>query len=137
MLVLGIILAVIVAILVYMLTQKIDGYTYTKYEYEFFTTDKFLTFFVAYLLLYFGNDWHEQALKASEDPLNGIVLIFIGALLILVNIYNNINNTSFILGFSVSIFQLVLFGVCSFFAFFALIVAVAFFANTRPVYNIN
>ena len=54
--VLAIILAVVVAILIYMLTQKIDSYTYSKYKYEFFTTEKFIAFFaLTVTVVFFAN----------------------------------------------------------------------------------
>ncbi len=138
MIVLGIILGIVIMIVIAILIEKLDTMVSQNYGgYKFFTIGNFITVFVGYVLIYFGHSWFVKAVAKSGDSLNGIVLICIGLFLVLVVVVKNITNTSFILGFTVSIFQLALFAFGSVFAFFALLMAIAFFAETKPVYNIN
>ena len=137
MIVLGIILAIVVAVGVAVLIAKLDDIMSETYGYRFFTIEHFVMIFVAYLLIFFGHSWFVKALEASTDTLNGIVLMLIGAILIAVTFYRNIVNTSFAVGLSVSIVQLALYAVGSVFAFLALIMALAYFSDTKPVYTVN
>ena len=137
MIVLGIIAAIIIIALLYLLIIKIDEYAYKVYHYEFFNMEHFIAVFTANLFIYFGHSWYQKAIAQSDDILNGTILMGIGTLIVVFVIYKNVKNTSLPLGLSVSIFQIVLYAAGSFLAFFAIIIAVAFFAQTKPVYNIN
>lgn len=137
MIVLGVILALLGIAFIYWLIIKIDEYTYKVYKYEFFSSVHFFVLFLANVSLYFGHMWYKTVIAASEDILNGIILMIIGALIVTFVVYVNVKRTSLLLGLSVSLFQIALYAVGSVFALFAIVVTIAFLAETKPVYNIN
>jgi len=137
MLVLKIIGILIAVFLVYLLIVKVNEYTIEKYRYEFFNMGNFLLSAVGYGLLYFGYKWYMNALEKNQDILNGQILIGIGLILILTVIYYNIKNTSGPTGLIFSLIQAPIYSVLAVFAVIALIAAVAFFSETKPVYNIS
>ena len=97
----------------------------------------FIPIAISYALLYFGNSWYYSALNKGTDTLNGIVLIFVGAILLLRMIYLNFKNTNFTIGFFGTIFQLSVYSVLTVFSIFALLILFAYASQTRPVYSIN
>ena len=137
MLVLKIIGILIVAFLIYLLIIKVNEYTIQKYRYEFFNMANFLISAVGYGLLYFGYKWYMSALEKNQDILNGQILIGIGVILILTVIYYNIKNTSGPIGLVLSLIQAPIYSALAVFSLVALIAAIAFFSETKPVYNIN
>jgi vacuolar-type H+-ATPase subunit I/STV1 len=116
---------------------KVNEYTIQKYRYEFFNMGNFLISAVGYGLLYFGYKWYMSALEKNQDILNGQILIGIGVILILTVIYYNIKNTSGPTGLALSLVQAPIYSVLAVFSLIVLIAAVAFFSETKPVYNIN
>ena len=78
-----------------------------------------------------------DALKEQGDLLNGVLLIAIGGMLLIVVVFLNIKNTSFVYGLVMSLIMEVFYAAATPVMFFALIMVVAFFADTKPVYNIN
>jgi len=137
MLVLKIIGILITVFLVYLMIVKVNEYTIQKYRYEFFNMGNFLISAVGYGLLYFGYKWYMSALEKNQDILNGQILIGIGVILILTVIYYNIKNTSGPTGLALSLVQAPIYSVLAVFSLIVLIAAVAFFSETKPVYNIN
>jgi len=61
----------------------------------------------------------------------------IGSLFLLGVVYYNIKNTSLMYGLIMSLVTEIIYAVATPIVFFALFMAVAFFAETKPVYNIN
>jgi len=135
MLVMKIVLGLMVLFYLYKGIVAIDEYASRKYRYAFFTKENFVIAFVGNLLIYFGYQWYEDALKNAGDISNGSLLVLFGVVTLLFLIYRNIKESSFVLGFSVSLLQLILFGAVSVFAFIALILFIASFFNPRPYYG--
>jgi len=137
MLVLKIIGVLAAVILVYILVVKVNGYTIKKYRYEFFNMGNFIASAIGYGMIYFGSRWYISALDKQGDILNGIIVCTIGIILILAVIYINITNTSLSEGLGFSLLQAPIYSVLSVAAIVALIVAIAYFSETKPVYQIN
>lgn len=137
MLVVKIIGFLVAIYLVFMLVVKINDYTRDKYRYDFFNMTNFTISAIGYGLLYFGYIWYMKALDKHGDVLNGQILIGIGIVLLLGVIYLNVKNTSLSAGVSLSIVQAPIYSVLSIIALFVLLASIAFFSETKPVYNIN
>lgn len=133
-----IIIGILVSIyLVYLLVIKVNQYTIKKYDYEFFNMANYLISALAYVLLYFGYKWYMSALEKHGDMLNGQILIVIGVILLIGVIYINIKNTSPTVGISLSIVQAPIYSALAVVSVLAIAMAIAFFAETKPVYSIN
>ena len=137
MLVVKIIGFLVAIYLVFLLVVKINDYTRDKYRYDFFNITNFTISAIGYALLYFGYIWYMKALDKHGDVLNGQILIGIGIVLLLGVIYLNVKNTSLSAGVSLSIVQAPIYSVLSIIALFVLLASIAFFSETKPVYNIN
>ncbi len=137
MLVVKIIGFLVATYLIFMLVVKINDYTRDKYRYDFFNMTNFTISAIGYGLLYFGYIWYMKALDKHGDVLNGQILIGIGIILLLGVIYLNVKNTSLSAGVSLSIVQAPIYSVLSIIALFVLLASIAFFSETKPVYNIN
>jgi len=137
MIVLKIIGILIAVFLVYLLIVKVNEYTIQKYRYEFFNMGNFLISAVGYGLLYFGYKWYMSALEKNQDILNGQILIGMGLILIFAVVYYNIKNTSRPTGLVLSLVQAPIYSVLAVFSLVMLIAVVAFFSETKPVYNIS
>jgi len=137
MVVLSIIGIIIALILIALFIQASNEHSVKKYGYEIFNAGNFIVSVVGYLAIYFGNEWYGNALKEQGDLLNGELLIGIGVLLLLGVVYLNIKNTSLIYGLVMSVVTEILYAVATPVVLFVLLMAAAFFAETKPVYNIN
>lgn len=137
MVVLSIIGIIIALIVVALFVQYTNEYSQSKYSYEIFNVGNFVISVVAYFALYFGNGWYQDALRVDGDLLNGILVIAIGVIAFCGVVYINIKNTSLYYGIIMSIVTEILYAIATPIVFFALLMAVAFFAETKPVYNIN
>ena len=137
MVVLSIIGIIIALIVVALFVQYTNEYSQSKYSYEIFNVGNFVISVVAYFALYFGNGWYQDALRVDGDLLNGILVIAIGVIALCGVVYINIKNTSLYYGIIMSIVTEILYAIATPIVFFALLMAVAFFAETKPVYNIN
>lgn len=137
MLVLKIIGVLIALFLVYKIIVKVNEFTIKKYRYEFFNMGNFIASAIGYGMIYFGSKWYMSALDKQGDTLNGIILFTIGIILILAVIYINVTNTSLSEGLGFSLLQAPIYSVLSIAAIFALIAAIAYFSETKPVYQIN
>jgi len=120
-----------------MIVSWINEYSQNHYNYEFFNIGSFIIIAIGYGLAWYGWTWFNEAVDAGGDILNGQILVGIGVMLVSGMFLNNIRNTSLEFGFLAGIFQLVLFIPLSIAAAFAFIVAAAWMAETKPVYNIN
>ena len=124
-------------IILYLLVSWINRYSYSKYRYEFFSFSNYVVTGVGYFLIYFGQDWHAEALVNSGDVLNGQLLMGIGAVLILAVFVNHVRNTNFLFAVVVGAFQIVLYIPLAYLGAFALVAMVAALFDTKPVYRIN
>jgi len=132
------IIGIIVTIyIVYRLVLRFNSYTKRKYKYIFFNEKSLLIVSPAYALLVTGYLFYIDALKYNGDILNGLILLFIGALLLLKVIYTNFDNTDLIIGVLGTIFQFLVYIFLSVFSVIVLFVAAIAFAQIKPVYNIN
>ena len=137
MLVLSIIGIIIGLILLALFIQASNGYSVKLYGYEIFNIESFIISVLGYLAIFFGNSWYMDALKEQGDLLNGEILMVIGGVFLLSVIYLNIKNTSFIYGLVMSIVTEVVYAAATPIVVLVLLMAVSFFAETKPVYNIN
>ncbi|QOY53205.1 hypothetical protein [Candidatus Sulfurimonas baltica] len=137
MLVITIIGFIVAIITVYSLVLWVNEYSVKRYRYEFFNFSNYLATAIGYGMIYFGEGWYREALANNQDILNGQVLIVIGFLLVVLVIYSNIKNTSFIFGVVMTVIQLALYAVLAVVGFYVLLAAMAFFSQTKPVYSIN
>ena len=137
MFVLKIIVFLIALFLVYRFIVEVNEYTMKKYSYEFFNWGNYFASAAGYGFIYFGNNWYTDALKNGGDLLNGELLVLIGFILIVSVVTYNVKMTSILIGLTLSIIQLILYIGFAIAGFFILIMAIAFFAQIRPVYSIN
>lgn len=137
MTVLTIIGVLITLILIALFIQSSNEYSMKVYGYEIFNAGNFMVSVFGYLAIYFGNSWYSEALKEQGDLLNGQLLMGIGGLFLLAAIYFNIKNTSLVYGLMMSIVTEILYAAATPVVLLGLLVAAAFFAETKPVYNIN
>ena len=137
MTVLTIIGVLIVLALLALSIQLANEHSTKVYGYEIFNIGNFILSVIAYLAIYFGNSWYMEALREQGDILNGVLLMGIGIIVLLWIIYNNIKKSSLVYGLTMSIITELLYAAATPLVFFAFIMAIAFFAQTKPVYNIN
>jgi len=137
MVVLSIIGIIIALILVSLFIQASNEHSVKTYEYEIFNAGNFIVSVAGYLAIYFGNEWYSDALKEHGDLLNGELLMGIGVLFLLGVVYLNIKNTSLLYGLIMSFVMEILYAAATPVVLLVLLMAVAFFAETKPVYNIN
>lgn len=137
MVVLSIIGIVIALILVVLFIKVSNAHSVKVYGYEIFNAGNFIVSVLGYLAIYFGNRWYSDALKEHGDLLNGELLMGIGGLFLLAVVYLNIKNTSLLYGLVMSFVMEILYAAVTPVVLFVLFMAVAFFAETKPVYNIN
>ncbi len=137
MVVLSIIGIVIALILVALFIKVSNAHSVKVYGYEIFNAGNFIVSVLGYLAIYFGNRWYSDALKEHGDLLNGELLMGIGGLFLLAVVYLNIKNTSLLYGLVMSFVMEILYAAVTPVVLFVLFMAVAFFAETKPVYNIN
>jgi len=128
MVVLSIIGIIIVLILIAVFIQASNEYSVKLYGYEIFNVGNFFVAVLGYLLIYFWNGWYRDAIREQGDLLNGELLIGLVILFLLGVVYFNIKKT---------IISEIFYAVVTPVVFFALLMAAAFFAETKPVYNIN
>lgn len=123
--------------LVYLFVIWINGYTDKKYQYEFFNLGNYFVSALGYVLIYYGHGWYVSALEKNLDILNGQLIMGFGVMLLVGVVYYNIKNTSLTTGLALSIVQLLLYIVLAVVGFLALIMAIGYFSQTKPVYNVN
>ena len=134
---LSIIGIIIALILLYIFVIVSNEYSRKTYNYEIFNVENFIVSFLAYLALYFGNEWYLNALKAGKDILNGQLLMGIGVILLSIIIYLNVKKTSLSYGLIMGFVAEILYLAATPLVFFAFIMMMAYFGQAKPVYNIN
>jgi len=137
MLILSIIGIIVGIVLIYGFIIEVNRYTEKTYSYEFFNFANYGISAAGYVLIYYGYHWYEKALNTDQDILNGIILVGIGIILIGVVLYFNIKNTSIKLSILFSPIQQVLYAVFALFGLLAIVLMIAYFAQTKPVFNIR
>lgn len=114
-----------------------NGYTYACERYEFFTLKYSIAIIFSYAMIFIGTGLFKAALVQHGDSLNGALMIVIGVSILLWVINTNFKNVSVGLALLGTIAQLILYipiAICAIIIIFAMI---AFFSETKPVYNIN
>ena len=135
MFILSLIAIAIIAMLIYGFIKWFNKYSYEKEKYRFFTTEHTMAFVASYAIILIGymamkNNW-------LDDWKNGAVILTIGVIIFILSIRNNFKNTSPSLAIKGSILQMIIYIPVAVAGIFVLLVAIAFFAETKPVYNIN
>jgi len=137
MLVLKIIGAALVLLLLFGLMVKLNVYTYEKYKYEFFTETTFGIYIVIYGSAFLGYKWYLNSLSDDKDIINGIVVMVISSLIFLGTMIYNIRITNFFFGLVFTIIQAVLFIPFCVIGLIVIALAIAFFSQSKPTYQIN
>ncbi len=125
----------VIAIL-FVIVTWINDFTKRTYSYEFFSWGNLGVTALGYLLLFYGVKWFNEASTKGGDILNGQLLIGIGIIFILGVLYTHIKHTSFLFGIVVGIFQLIVYIPLSVISILALLAAVAWLTETKPVYKL-
>ena len=138
MTVLAIIGGLIVLYLLYVLVEFINQHSQKVYNYTFFDVGTLAIVSISYYFLYFGYQLWQDVLKSeSGDPLNGIILMAIGGIILVLFIVSQISKTSIFVGVPITIFQLLLYIPISFFIIIALFMLFAAIVESKPVYVLN
>lgn len=128
---------IVTAFLLYVFIEWFNGYTQEKARYKFFTMEHSAAMVISYGLIFFGNSNMQEALKNHGDALNGALVIAIGVAILIGVIVNNFKKTPKKLAIIGSIFQLILYVPIAMGAVIIAAVMLAWFSETKPVYNIN
>lgn len=137
MMVLEIIGGIVLVLLLLWFVKKINLYSYKRFSYTFFNARNVFIVCSSYLLLFFGSQMYKTALEQNGDILNGILLICFGVVGLLYTLFYNISRTNLDFGLFMSIIQYIIYIPITVIGFLAVLVLLAFFVNTRPVYHIN
>lgn len=137
MTVLGIIGGIVLVLFVIWFVKKINLYSYKRFRYTFFNARNVFIVCGSYLLLFFGSEMYKTALEQSGDTLNGILLICFGMAGLFYTLFYNISRTNLDFGLFMSIIQYIIYIPITVIGVLTVIVLLAFFVNTRPVYHIN
>ena len=137
MLVLKIIGILILIGMAYLFMLNINDYTRQKYQYDFFNVVNFSLIATGYTLGYLGYRWYSTALEQTGDPLNGQLLMLFGGILVAASFYYNSKRVPMDLTIGLGIAQCVLYLPMAYFVVVAIVIAIGWFAQTKPVYSIN
>ena len=137
MTVLSIIGGILLIILIYEIIVEIDKLSYLHHRYKFFSFTNYLLVSGGYFIIYFGYNLYQEALKHNTDILDGKILIFIGACMLIYVILENFSNIPLKYAIPATIFQFGVFLVGAFVGLAVLVLALLFLAQTKPVYTIN
>jgi hypothetical protein len=109
-----------------------NEFTNSKYGYEFFNRKNLILTTMGYISLYFGYQWYMKALANNGDLLNGQLLLAVGAMFVIYVIWENIKETSLLVGVTFSAIQLFLYigiSALSILAVFGMLAAVMPYRN--------
>jgi len=137
MLILTLIGLLIGGIVIYAFIQWFNRYTVSKANYEFFTVEHSVAIMASYAMIFFGYVWFSNARTAHGDWLNGALIVGIGSLILLSLIVNNFLKTPKRIAFMGTIAQLIVYIPITMGGVIIVLVLMAFFAETKPVYVIN
>ncbi|APW65271.1 hypothetical protein LPB137_05125 [Poseidonibacter parvus] len=135
--VLTVIGVLLLSYLLLMFINYINDKTYKKYKFKCIEMDFFFIYAVITGIAYYGNSWYLKALAVDGDILNGILLMSIAAALFIFILVLNIKRTTFFVGVGITLLQTIIFVPLAVISFFLLLIALAFFSQTKPVYVIN
>jgi len=133
MLMLTLITLLLAAAAMYTFIQWFNTYTRTHARYEFFTMEHSVGMVFSYALIYFGNRW----MQTGDDWLNGAIVIGIGMLVLIGVVINNFTKTPRLFAIAGSLAQLILYIPIAIGAVIIVVVMLAWFSETKPVYVIN
>lgn len=131
--ILGTITAVLVLLLI---VSGINDFSEKRFGYQFFNYGNLAIISIGYFMIIFGESWYSEALANNGDILNGQLLIGIGVTILISTLINHIRKTTFWFGFTVGVFQFLLYIPLSFVAAFALLIVIAWLSETKPVYRL-
>lgn len=115
----------------------INNKTYAKYKFECIDIGSFGLYAIITGLAYFGNSWYLKELRLDGDILNGILIMSFAAILFILILLSNIKKTSFFVGIGITLLQTIILVPLSAVSLVLLLIATAYFSQTKPVYNIN
>ncbi|MEA2091282.1 MAG: hypothetical protein U9O83_02820 [Campylobacterota bacterium] len=121
----------------YWFISEVNGFTNTLYRYSIFNMSNYFSSVVAYAMIYGGSIVYNKAISSGGDVLNGQLLIVMGVIILISIFIYNVNRTSLVLGSILSIIQTLIYAPLATLGLFVFIVAIAYFSQTKPVYNIN
>ena len=137
MIVLGIVGFIVILIGLFIMFEYLNNFSLRNYGYEFFSIGHMLQVMIGYWIIFFGNNIYMKAVKASEDLLNGQLLIVIGVVVVLIVVYKNFKAVPFLVAFAFTILELIICAPLAVGAFFILVIAAAALTETKPVYVLN
>ena len=132
--VLGILVAIGIAMFI---IKDTNESSYRRFKKSFYTMENFISSVFGYGLVYFGDQSLHAAIANNGDKLNGQLLMAIGSIFLLSVVIIAIKNTSFLFGILNSILMMTIYLIATPFAILAVILAMAYFSDTKPVYTIN
>ena len=134
LIIMGIVIALLAVIL---FANYLNEYSERHFSYTLFSYEQFSLVSLPTVALYFGNELYTTTLKTHGDILNGIIVMSIATAVLLFAIYRNLKYTNILFGLFATTIQFAIFMPLSFLALLGLLGALAFFAQTKPVYGIN
>lgn len=137
MFILSLIGLVVTAFLLYVFIEWFNGYTQEKARYAFFTKEHTAAMVLSYGMMFFGNQWFQNAITSNEDTLNGAVVMIIGAIILISVIVNNFNKAPQKIALIGTAAQLILYIPIAIAAVFIILMMMAVLAQTKPTYNLN
>ena len=133
MFMLGLIGMLLFAGAIYYIIEAFNTYTQKESKYRFFTIEHTVAMVISYGLLWIGYGIY----NSSKDPLNGIILMIIGVLVLCFVMLNNFKSTPRGIALKGSAMQLIFYIPITMAIIPIVAMVIAFFAQTRPVYSIN
>lgn len=130
--ILGVLLS---AAAVYGFIEWFNTYSHKEGQYKFFSSEHTMAYVASYLLILFGYKMIEN--HWMDDLLNGIIVLVIGIIILILTVLNNFKSTKRSLAIKGTLAQVILYVPITAVGLIILAAAVAFFAQTKPVYNIN
>lgn len=135
MFILKIIAAFAAVIALYRFMLWFNSFTYKEAKYHFFTTYSFGWYAASYVAMYAG--YHMARSNWQGDPLNGMIILFIGLWIFIVQIKNNFKHTRPLVALAGSLAQSILYIPMTLLGLIALFVALAAASGIRPVFCVN
>lgn len=124
-------------LLLYGFIEWFNSYTQEKARYKFFTMEHSTAMVISYGMMLFGNINMQSALNNNGDALNGALIIAIGIIIFIAVIIHNFRNAPRKLAIIGTLLQTVLYIPIAIGALIIAAAMVAYFSQTKPVYNIN
>lgn len=119
---------------VYLIIEAFNTYTQKEAKYRFFTIEHTIAMVISYGLLWIGYSIFESS---GNDPLNGIILMIIGGVVLCFVMVNNFKMTPRSIAIKGSAMQLVFYVPIALAIIPIVYMTLAFFSQTKPVYSIN